>query len=369
MASGARPSAWRVAVVALLAWSVVACTAPPTGGQPTAGDDPASAAQREGKVVVYSSTDSASAEPLLNDFKRLYPSVQVEYNDLNSTELYNRFTSEAGAGAESADLLWSSAMDLQLKLVIDGRAMSYASPEIPGLPEWAVFRNQAYGTTLEPFVIAYNQRLLPADAVPQSHDDLARVLREKQDVLRGKVTAYDPEKSGLGFLVMTQDQKAYPGFWDLAAGFGSNQINLYTSTGTMIEKISSGEHLLGYDIIGSYVLARMKKDPSIAMVYPRDFTVAFSRIAFIADKAPHPNAAKLFLDYLLSKRGQDVMANQSLLHAIRGDVEGEATAAALAKDLGPALRPIPVTADLVQGLEAATRQEFFNRWTQSTSRG
>ena len=43
-------------------------------------------AQKEGKLVIYSSTDSASVEPLLQDFKSLYPFLQVEYNDLNTTE-------------------------------------------------------------------------------------------------------------------------------------------------------------------------------------------------------------------------------------------------------------------------------------------
>ena len=95
----------------------------------------------------------------------------------------------------------------------------------------------------------------------------------------------------------------------------------------MIERIASGEHLLGYNLIGSYVLQR--KDPNLAMVMPKDYTLAFSRVAFINKDAPHPNAAKAFLDYLLSKRGQEVMAQQALLYAIRSDVQGEATASAL----------------------------------------
>ncbi len=364
---------WLVAFLMVAALTLAACNPPPPptgaqGGQSAPTDLP-TAARGEGKLVVYSTTDSASAEPLLNDFKSLYPFLQVEYNDMNSTELYNRFTSEAGAGAESADVLWSSAMDLQIRLALDGRAMTYASPEIAGLPEWAVFRNQAYGTTLEPFVFAYNTRLLPADAVPQTHADMARVLRERGDLLRGKVTAYNPEQSGLGFLAMTQDEKAFSDFWSIVQGMGANQANLYTSTGTMVEKIVSGEHTLGYDIIGSYVLARMKRDASLGMVNPKDFTIAFSRIAFVADRAPHPSAGKLFLDYLLSRRGQEIMANQALLHAIRSDVEGEATAAALAKELGSALKPIPVNADLARDLEPANRQQFFTHWQQSMGRG
>src|SRR5574341_942946 len=148
-------------------------------GYPAAYKDIVAAAQKEGKLVVYSTTDSASAEPLLKDIKALYPFLQIEYNDLNSTELYNRFISEAAAGAGSGDLLWSSAMDLQMKLVADGHAQPYDSPEIGKLPPWAVFEKKAFGTTLEPMAMVYNKRLLPADAVPQSHADLVRLVKEK----------------------------------------------------------------------------------------------------------------------------------------------------------------------------------------------
>src|ERR1044071_4572879 len=74
------------------------------------------AERKEGKLIIYSSTDSASVEPLLQDFKALYPFLQVEYNDLNTTEIYNRFTAESASGAGTADFMWSSAMDLQIQL-------------------------------------------------------------------------------------------------------------------------------------------------------------------------------------------------------------------------------------------------------------
>jgi iron(III) transport system substrate-binding protein len=75
------------------------------------------AAEQEGSVGVYSTTDSASADALLKDFRALYPKVQVRHYDLNSTEVYNRYLSETAANAETADVLWSGSMDLQLKLV------------------------------------------------------------------------------------------------------------------------------------------------------------------------------------------------------------------------------------------------------------
>ena len=67
-----------------------------------------------------------------------------------------------------------------------------------------------------------------------------------------------------------------------------------------------------------------------------------SRVMFIAKGAKNPNAAKLWTDYILSKRGQTVVANQAELGSIRADVEGESTLAGFTKALGAGLKPIPV---------------------------
>src|SRR5258708_12790662 len=72
-------------------------------------------AKKEGKVVIYSTTDAVAANPLIKDFEALYPGIKVEYSDLNSTELYNRFISQAAANNVPAYLFRSSTTNLQLK--------------------------------------------------------------------------------------------------------------------------------------------------------------------------------------------------------------------------------------------------------------
>ena len=327
----------------------------------------AAAAAKEGKLILYSATDAKAANPLVKDFEAIYPGIKVEYNDLNSTELYNRFISEAAAGAGSGDVLWSSAMDLQIKLVNDGYAQTYKSPEAANIPNWAVWRDEAYGTTYEPIVFVYNKRLMPAEDVPQTHADLIKLLKNKADKYKGKVTTYDPERSGTGFIFVTQDLKNSPAFWDLAKSLGGSGVKLYTSTGAMLERITSGEHLLGYNIIGSYAKARAEKDPAIGVAYPKDYTLVMSRVMFIPKAAKNPNAAKLWLDYILSKRGQEVIANKSELYSIRTDVEGATTAAGLAKTLGASLKPIAVGPDLLVYLDQAKRLEFLKQWQQAVA--
>lgn len=260
-------------------------------------------------------------------------------------------------------------MDLQIKLVSDGNAMAYASPEVPNLPAWAVWRNEAYGSTFEPVAIVYNKRLLVGDEIPQSHADMLRVFAQKADKIKGKVTTYDIEKSGVGFLLITQDSKYNPAFWDLVRALGVAGPRFQSSAGTMMERISSGENLLGFNIFASYAALRAKKDPSIGIVYPKDYTLVMSRVMFASKGAKNPNAAKLWLDYILSKRGQTIVANQSELGSIRADVEGEMTAAGLSKMLGATLKPIPVSAELLGYLDQTKRLDFLKQWQAAIKAG
>jgi iron(III) transport system substrate-binding protein len=349
-----------------------ACTAawaqvPP--GYPADYSKTIAAAKQEGKVVIYSALDTKAAQPLIRDFNAVYPDVKVEYNDMNSTELYNRFIAEQAAGQGGADVMWSSAMDLQVKLVDEGHAMTYASPEMAKLPKWSVYKQQAYGTTYEPAVFIYNKRLVAADEVPQDHAAFARLINTKADRFKGKVTTYDIEKSGVGFMFVVQDNRYFPGMKDLEHGFGAAAYRVYASTGNMLEKVSSGEHLLGYNVLGSYAYVRAKKDPGLGIVAPKDYTLVLSRVMFIGRKATHPNAAKLWIDYILSQRGQKLIGSDVELFAIRDDVDAEYTAARLDRQLGGAVKPIPVSAEITELLDPKKRLEFLAQWKAALAAG
>ncbi|QDZ29717.1 ABC transporter substrate-binding protein [Noviherbaspirillum sp. UKPF54] len=326
------------------------------------------AAKHEGKLVVYAATDTKAAEPLIKDFNALYPDIKVEYNDMNSTEIYNRYISEIAAGGATADVLWSSAMDLQIKLVNDGYGLQYKSPELAALPFWASMNNTAYGTTFEPAVFVYNKRQVTGDEIPQTHADFARLLTTKTDKFKDKVITYDIEKSGVGFMFITQDLRVNDKFWDLAKALGTASVRVQSSTGTMLERVSSGENLLGYNVMGSYALVRAKKDPNLGVVIPKDYTLVLSRVQFISKSTKHPNAAKLWIDYLLSKRGQTIISNDSKLYAIRSDVHGETSSVELSKEIGNGLKPLQVNVMMLQYMDQAKRLAFLKQWKEAMAK-
>ena len=350
-----------------LAFAAIPVLAQVPAGYPAGYQQLADAAKKEGKLVVYGATDSKAVLPLVKDFNALYPGISVEYNDMNSTEVYNRFISEVAAGGATADVLWSSAMDLQIKLAAGGYAMPYKSVEVGKIPGWAAWKDMAYGTTFEPAAFVYNKRLVTGAEIPQTHADFARIIAQPK--FKDKVTTYDIEKSGVGFMFMTQDAQDFPQFGALEQAFGTAQVRVQSSTGTMLERISSGENLIGYNVLGSYALVRAKTDPSLGVVLPKDYTLVMSRIQFISKTAKHPNAAKLWIDYILSQRGQTVIANDAKLYAIRTDVKGETTAAELIREVGEKnIKPLQVGPQVMEYLAPAKRMAFLKQWKDTAGK-
>ncbi|GAB3405273.1 ABC transporter substrate-binding protein [Massilia agilis] len=357
----------KIALALALSGVALAAGAQVPAGYPATYQKIIDGAKKEGKLVIYGATDSKAAQPLIKDFNALYPGIVVEYNDMNSTEVYNRFISESAAGGATADVLWSSAMDLQLKLAAEGYAMAYKSVEAPKIPGWAVWKDMAYGTTFEPAAIVYNKRLVTGAEVPQTHADFAKLIAT--DKFRDKVTTYDIEKSGVGFMFMTQDSHDFAQFPVLENAFGTAKVRVQSSTGTMLERISSGENLIGYNVLGSYALVRAKTDPSLGVVLPKDYTLILSRVQFINKNAKNANAAKLWMDYMLSARGQTVIANDSKLYAIRADVKGETTSAELIREIGEKnVKPLPVNDSLLQYLAPAKRMAFLKQWKETAGK-
>ncbi|WCS22965.1 ABC transporter substrate-binding protein [Methylobacterium sp. NMS14P] len=326
----------------------------------TAGDSGSAAAKGETVVVVEATTDEAEVADLIAGFRAAHPGVAVSYTKMNSSRLYDGFVEAAAAGTGTADIVWSSAMDRQIKLVNDGYAARYVSPEAASLPSWAVWRNEAFGVTAEPIAIAYNKTLLPRERVPTTRAELIRSLTEQPEAWKGKVAAYDPERSGVGSLILAQDAEVTPRTWDLVSALGQAGVKLYTRTETMLDRIVDGEALLAYGVFGAYALERAKQDPVIGVVLPTDYTLLVSRIAFIAKDARHPAAARLFLDYMLSREGQARLASRSLTPA-RLDARRADDPVANA----PALRPVSVGPELLANLDQIRRARMLRRWRRA----
>jgi iron(III) transport system substrate-binding protein len=314
------------------------------------------AAQREGALVIY--TNTSLMQPLLDSFNRRYPRIQIRLEDMNSTHVAERVVAEATAGEPGADLVWTSAMDVQIKLINDGYAQAYRSPHRSAMPDGSVWRDQGYGVTAEPVVFAYNRRLLPQDIVPRSHAHLIQLLETRRDVFDGRVTVYDPERSGVALMQLSSDVQIYPDAWRLVNALGKARPRLDTSGQRMMGQVADGRMLFAYNMNQSYGEAWAAQDADIALVTPSDYHLSVSRVAFIPRDAPHPNAARLFLDFLLSREGQKEIAAMGI-RPVRGDVN------AGFGPIAPGARPVRVGPALLANLDKSRRDRLLSRWGAS----
>lgn len=358
----------RHALASALLLSCSAVQAQVPAGYPSDYGRVVDAARAEGKLVVYSVLSNKAAMPLVQDFMRLYPGIAVDYDgEKGSNEMDAWFRSEDAAGT-GADVVWSSSMDLQMQLVKEGYAQAYHSQESERVPRWANYRDLAVGSTYEPVAFVYNKELLQGADVPQTHADFARIIRAPR--FKGKVAAFDIEKSGVGFMFAVQDIAGYGGMPELLRSMGAADYQRSAGTGGMLGKINAGDYLIGYNVMGAYALSRSQADlPKLAVVLPKDYTLVLTRVSFIAAHARHPNAARLWTDYLLSARGQRVLGDKVKLAPVRSDVDAAVSQAALARELGGNARPIAVDMALTRALEPARHAALVRQWDSAAASG
>jgi two-component system sensor histidine kinase TctE len=338
------------------------------GGHPALAADPAvtryPAPSEPGlPFTIAGTTDRAQFEPIIRGFQKVRPDVAVTYLEFDTAEMQQRLL--AGTIDPAPDLLISSAIDLQVKLANDGHALRHASAETAALPSWARWRDEVFGFTFEPAVIVYNPDLVKDPEVLRTRTRLARYLRDNVDTLRGRVATYDIVRSGVGMLLAAQDAQISSTFWHLASALGETSVQLMCCSGDMIDRVDKGDFALAYNVIGPYAEMRRAAGARIGIVLPRDYTLVLSRAMLVPRNAQHPALATAFVDYVLSPRGQAVVAGEARLGAILGS--GPGTAQAIAAEARGPLQPIVYSAALMTFLDQRRLAKFLQTWLQIVS--
>lgn len=341
-------------VLALLAWlsspllAAVVVDYPASGGQ-------------QGRLTIYSTTDQAIFEPVVRDFQQINPRIAVRYEELDAAPLYERYQDETSAGQPNADLLLSTAMDLQVRLVNNGQAMPHRSSSSQALPAWARWRDEAFGFTFEPAVMVLNRRAFEGRAMPRSRPELLDLLR-RDTGWQGRIGTYDIARSSVGYLLASQDARLSSEYGALVEAFVEAKVHVYDNTATLLDRLESGELAIGYNLLGSYAQLRVEHGADLEIVFPQDYTLAVSRTAVIPRNAPQPELAHAFLEYLLSLRGQEVLARRSGLSAVRHEVQGPYGRIGIGESQVGPLRPIALGPGLLVYLDQQKRQRLLAAW-------
>ncbi|WP_320775962.1 ABC transporter substrate-binding protein [Streptomyces sp. CRN 30] len=275
---------------------------------PTAYKEIVEGSRRERKLLIYSNTSQTNWQPVFDAFTAHYPWLSdIRATNLGNSAVYERYYSEAATGGSPADLLVSNGGPLWGDYASRDMAAAYDSPERDHLPDWAEMLPGVWVFTTDPVVILYNRKTLDESQYPTGLASLARLAEAHPSRFRGKIGAYDPSNA-YGYCT----NQGYSGSVDDGWGTFTRLLPFVRadhSSGTLVEKVVSGEYDISINLSGGVAVPAAEGSAGLlGWSYCEEGTVVVPRAASIVRTAPHPDAARLFLDFLLSAKGQAAVA-------------------------------------------------------------
>lgn len=326
---------------------------------------PAPSGAQDRPLRLYMSLDEDLARPLIQGFQALNPDIAVEYQDLLTGQIFARITEETDAGGTTADLAFSSAMDLQIKLANDGYAQAVATPSSADWPRWANWRDTAYAITFEPAVLVYHKPSFRDRRPPATRFELLDWLDHGGATVQGRIGTYDIALSGVGYLFLARDQEHFFDIWNLGQAMGRAGVQQFATSREILERVADGRLAVGYNILGSYAADWARQEPDVGLLLPRDFTVVVSRVALVPRAAARPDLGAAFLAFLMSREGQTILAEELRLPAVSLEVSSGADG--MPPALGAQLRPVAISPGLLAYLDQSRRARLIARWQQALS--
>jgi iron(III) transport system substrate-binding protein len=265
------------------------------------------AARKEGKVVWYTSLAVPSTEKVAKMFEAAYPGIKVEAHRTGSQRVLQRLMQELQANIKNADVVHTSDAGHFVLLKEKKLLMPYTPAGIERFPAGFKDRDGYYYGLRSTFsVIAYNSKLIPTADAPRSWRDL---LDSKW---RGKLVTAHPGYSGV---ISTHVLALVHLFgWDYFKELAQNKAMLVQSANDPAQVVASGERPVAVDGSEYFFYQTKKKGNPIEIVYPKEGVPLIVSPTAITSFAPHPNAAKLFTDFIFGKEVQQVLADSEGLY-------------------------------------------------------
>jgi iron(III) transport system substrate-binding protein len=250
-------------------------------------------AKKEGEVVVYGTMSLEAANLLHARFRDKYPFIDVKLNRLGSGKFAPRVLAEVRANKHLADILQTNSLTLHY-IKKEGFLLNYLSPEDRFYPKQ--FKEQGYWTTtnMNVHVLAYNTKMIARDKAPKTYDELLN------PVWKGKLLSDASEQWGALMFQIMGKEKAIRHM----RGLAKQGITLRRESSAMrAQLIAAGESPIDIDSTLGPVEDLKKRGAPVDWVPLSPVPVVTSAHG-VALRPPHPNAARLYLDFMLSREGQ-----------------------------------------------------------------
>jgi iron(III) transport system substrate-binding protein len=270
------------------------------------------AAKKDRALTLWTSSDLRTATALVQRFEKKYPFLKVNVFRTGTGALHNKMTTEALAGQHNWDVMNTL---LPTRELIDRKLLArYSSPEAAMLSEQGLRDPAGYWTAIYaiPFVLGYNTNLVnPADA-PKSYGELLgaqwkgsriSIDQDGYELVQGLILSWGKEKA-VDYLKKLASQQPAP----------------RRGNSLRVQLVAAGEHPLLISMASPIQLARRDGAP-LNWIPLEPVPVSFHAIA-LAEHAARPNAAKLYIDFVLSREGQEALRSVQRI-PVRKDVDAD----------------------------------------------
>ncbi len=264
-------------------------------------------ASAEGKVVFYVNLSADHVEPLRLDFERRYPMIKFEFWRAPGEKTSNRVLTEARAQKFAADVIGPG--NEHVPLLVGSKLIGrYNSPERRFYAEEhkdqeGYWTSVAYNLA----IIAYNTKLVPPAEAPRRHDDFLRPKWKGNFAID-----MEPDRALMVWLKSWGEEKTEK----FLAGLIKNDAVVRKGHSLLTQLLCAGEFKVAIELY-AYRVAEMKhKGCPIDLIYPDPTPGAVTPVV-VARHSPHPYAAALLVDYLLSEPGQKILAERGWLSGRR----------------------------------------------------
>lgn len=268
--------------------------------------DPAlvAAAEKEGELVVYGG-DISETPHQIKRFMEIYPKIKATSVTAGGWQLYNRYMSEHSAGQAVADA-FTNVEDTLLALDGGGHLAEFKTDSLKNFPAGIQVGNYVK-TKLGYAALVSNTPQMQGIPVPDDWLSFATPPKSWED----KVAYVDPRGSSVAFMVLAA---MYQTFGEdkarqIYTGLKSTRPEVSMNTPASITKLVSGERPLMMYILTNHVGDALRKGAPLDFRIPTSGAVPFYFAAGVLKNARHPNAAKLYLEFLLNE-GQDVIISR-----------------------------------------------------------
>ncbi|MEW6671818.1 MAG: extracellular solute-binding protein [Thermodesulfobacteriota bacterium] len=252
-------------------------------------------AKQEGEVIVYSVWDVQDVVGILDAFSKQYPGIKTTYWQARNPELITKVITEFKSDQKGVDVILSDSAPPVLRAA--GTIMPYETVQKDVLilhdPTMPVVSMQIQA-------VAYNTKKLKAEDAPKNLEDIATPK------YKGIVALDDPMRGGpfsTQLAALKENWKDDAKWTRFVKGLKALNVPVHRSTSAMFRLLVSGEYSIALPVLLVDLAREQEKGSPIDYVKSIP-PILFARYGAIYAKSPHPNASKLFVEWMISPAGQ-----------------------------------------------------------------